>query len=85
MKYEKKAYLSAAPREYERAKKILAETIEKKIEYHAEIYKDVITPEPLNLAIVDVVMDNIAEQKTDAQKRPERDLYEPNAPSEPDF
>lgn len=85
MKYKKKAYLSAAPREYAHAKRILAETIEKKIEYHAEIYKDVITPEPLNLAIVDVAIDNIAEQRTDPQKRPERDLYEPNAPSEPDF
>lgn len=85
MKLEKKAYLSRAPREYAYAKKILDETIEKKIEYHKEIYKDVIMPEPLNLAIVDVAIDNIAEQQTDAQQRPERDLYEPNAPSEPDF
>lgn len=85
MKLRKKDYLKDKPKEYAHAKKILDETIEKKIEYHAKIYKDVIAPEPLNLAIVDVAIDNIAEQQTDAQKRPERDLYEPNAPSEPNF
>lgn len=77
MKYENKAYLSAAPREYTRAKKIFAETIEKKIEYHKEIYKDVITPDPLDLAIVDVAIDKTAEPKREPQQRPERDIDAP--------
>ncbi len=77
IKLEKKAYLLAAPREYERAKKILAETAEKKIQYHAEIYKDVITPEPLDLTIDDVDIDKTAEPKIDAQQQPERDLDAP--------
>lgn len=80
IKYKKKAHLSAAPKEYERAKKILAETTEKKIEYHKEIYKDVIAPEPLELAIIDVAIDNTAEQQTDAQQQPERDLDKLDAP-----
>jgi len=80
MKYKKKAHLSAAPREYERSKKILDETIEKKTKYHEEIYKDVIAPEPLELAIVDVGIDNTAEQKTDAQQQPGRDLDKIDAP-----
>lgn len=80
MKLEKKAYLSRAPREYAHAKKILAETIEKKIEYHKEIYKDVIAPEPLNLSVVEVDIDNKAEPKSDAQQRFERDLEKIDAP-----
>lgn len=77
MMFEKKAYMSRALREYEHAKKILAETVEKKIEYHAEIYKDVIAPEPLKLALVDVPIDNIAEQQINAQTRFERDIETP--------
>lgn len=77
MMYKKKAYLSRAPREYEHAKKVLSETIEKKSEYHAEIYKDVIAPEPLNLALIDVAIDNIAEQQINAQTRFERDIDTP--------
>lgn len=80
IKYKKKAYLSEAPTEYEHAQKILAETIEKKIEYHKEIYKDVIAPEPLDLAIVDVDIDNTAEPKIDVQQRFERDLEKIDAP-----
>ncbi len=80
IKYEKKAYLSAAPHEYERAKKILAETTEKKIEFHKEIYKDVIAPEPLILDVVDIDMDNIAEPKIDVQQRFESDLEKIDAP-----
>ena len=80
MKLEKKAYLSRAPQEHEHTKKILSEAIAKKIEYHKEIYKDVITPEPLNLTIVDVDIDNKAELKADAQQRFESDLEKIDAP-----
>lgn len=80
MKLEKKAYLSRAPQEHEHTKKILSEAIAKKIEYHKEIYKDVITPEPLNLTIVDVDIDNKAELKADAQPRFESDLEKIDAP-----
>jgi hypothetical protein len=80
MKLEKKAYLSRAPQEHEHTQKILSEAIAKKIEYHKEIYKDVITPEPLNLTIVDVDIDNKAELKADAQPRFESDLEKIDAP-----
>ena len=80
IKFAKKAYLSEAPTEYEHAKKILAETIEKKIEYHKEIYKDVIAPEPLILSIVDVNIGNKAEPKADAQQLFESDLEKIDAP-----
>lgn len=80
IKFAKKAHLSEAPTEYEHAKKILAETIEKKIEYHKEIYKDVIAPEPLNLTVIDVDIDNEAEPKADAQPRFESDLEKIDAP-----
>ena len=58
----------------------MSEAIAKKIEYHKEIYKDVITPEPLNLTIVDVDIDNKAELKADAQPRFESDLEKIDAP-----
>lgn len=81
MKLRKKDYLKDKPKEYAHAKKILAETTEKKIEYHAKIYKDVIAPEPLNLSVVEVDIDKTAEQQTDAQQQPERDLDKQDAPS----
>ena len=80
MKLEKKAYLSRAPQEHEHTKKVLSEAIAKKSEYHAKIYKDVITLEPLNLTIVDVDIDNEAELKADAQPRFESDLEKTDAP-----
>ena len=80
MKFAKKVYLSEAPTEYELAKKILAETIEKKIEYHKEIYKDVIAPEPLKLDVIEVAIAKTAEQQTDAQPRFESDLEKIDAP-----
>lgn len=80
IKFAKKAHLSEAPTEYEHTQKILSEAIAKKIEYHKEIYKDVITPEPLNLTIVDVDIDNKAELKADAQPRFESDLEKIDAP-----
>lgn len=80
MKLEKKAYLLRAPQEQEHAKKILSEAIAKKSEYHAKIYKDVITPEPLNLNVVEVAIAKTAEQQTDAQPRFESDLEKIDAP-----
>lgn len=80
MKLEKKAYLSRAPQEHEHTKKILSEAIAKKIEYHKEIYKDVIAPEPLKLDVIEVAIAKTAEQQTDAQPRFESDLEKIDAP-----
>ena len=80
IKFAKKAHLSEAPTEYEHAKKILAETTEKKIEYHKEIYKDVIAPEPLKLDVIEVAIAKTAEQQTDAQQRFESDLEKIDVP-----
>lgn len=85
MKLEKKAYLLRAPQEQEHAKKILSEAIAKKSEYHAKIYKDVITPEPLNLNVVEVDIENLSEQKIEVQQRSDSAVYERDTTPDFDF
>lgn len=62
MSATQKIYDAKAPTEYDYSKKILSEMIQKKSEYHAELYKDVVTPKPLNLSVTDIVIDNVAVQ-----------------------
>lgn len=59
---KQKIYDAKTSDKFDYSVKLLSEMIEKKSEYHAELYKDVVTPEPLNLSITDIVIDNVAAQ-----------------------
>ena len=72
-----KAYVEQQPYAYQRAAKRLAKGCEIKAKYHAEIYKGVTTPEPLNLVVVDVAIEKDRSPKVEMNNQKQLDTYSP--------
>lgn len=77
IKLKHKAYVEQQPYAYQRAAKRLAKGCEIKAQYHAEIYKEVITPEPLNLVVVDVAIEKDSSTKVEMNNQKQLDTYSP--------
>lgn len=72
---QQKAYVSNAPKNYERAKNTLEKGIEIKKSYHAELYSDVVLPQPLELNVVDIPLHDVAESPVLTRVKPKNDDY----------